>query len=178
MSLIPVVFRSEFLWCTHMHTLTVIKNGGPNKPLWFHGIKSNWLPDCHSSSLIKRLRPGATSLSSGLIIDPPHQTPPTRLHPPMPPAIPKISFDKDPQISRCLLISNTPPPPCVRIRTSCEGEDDEARTCAASVGDDNRRSAGTRLGPLGPSSRQWRDTRGFSCFSVFPSFDVNNRWCF
>lgn len=73
----------------HMHTLTVIKDSGPNKPLWFYGIKSNWLPDCHSSSLIKRLRAGATSFPSGLILVPPHLT-----HPPTIPTQPNKVSEK------------------------------------------------------------------------------------
>lgn len=177
MSLISVVFRSEFLWWAHMHTLTVIKNGGPNKPLWFHGIKSNWLPDCHSSSLIKRLRPRATSLSSGPIIEPPHPTPPTRPRPPIPPAPPKVSFLKHPQISWCLLLSNTPPPNVSEFTLL-------ARVTTMRRGHASLQWAMSTVGPLGrvsgPSVLPPDIDETLEVSAASPSsswFDVNNLWC-
>lgn len=62
-SLISVLFHR--IATTHIHSNY---GRGLNKPLWFHGIKSNWLPDCNSSSLIKRLRAEGSDLSSGPIV--------------------------------------------------------------------------------------------------------------
>lgn len=53
----------------HIHTDSNYGCGPNISPqLWFHGIKPNWLPDCHSSSLIKRLGARGTSFTSGPII--------------------------------------------------------------------------------------------------------------